>query len=100
VDTDGSTRNTFLLKITNKDPDPVPVRYAIGVSGLDGAEVFSDVVELNTAESRTVPLIVRVPPSSDLSRTIPFEVSVTDGEGEIVLHPTFKTGAEIGSTSP
>ena len=100
VDTDGSTRNTFLLKITNKDPDPAPVRYAIGVSGLEGAEIISDGVELNTAESRTVPLIVRVPPSSELSRTTPFEVKVTDGEGEVTLHPTFKTGAEIGTTSP
>ena len=31
VDSDGSTRNTFLLKIVNKDPDPAPVRYEIGL---------------------------------------------------------------------
>ncbi len=100
TDEDGSTRNTYLLKITNKDPSPEAIRYDISVSGLDGAEVISQPVELNTAESRTVPLVVRVPPDSQLDRTTEFEVSVTDGDGEIVLHPTFKTGAEIGSTSP
>jgi hypothetical protein len=62
--------------------------------------VISQPVELNTAESQTVPLVVRVPPDSQLDRTTEFEVSVTDGDGEIILRPTFKTGAEIGSTSP
>ena len=100
VDTDGSTRNTFLLMITNKDPGDAPVQYEVAVSGLGGAEVISQPVELSSTETRTVPLIVRVPPTSQLSRTTPFEVSVTDGEGEIVLHPTFKTGAEIGDTGP
>ena len=100
VDTDGSTRNTFLLMITNKDPGDASVQYEIAVSGLGGAEVISQPVELSSTETRTVPLIVRVPPTSQLSRTTPFEVSVTDGEGEIVLHPTFKTGAEIGDAGP
>jgi polyferredoxin len=100
VDADGSTRNTFLLKITNKDPGEAPVEYDVAVSGLAGAEVITQPVELSSTETRTVPLIVRVPPTSELSRTTPFEVSVTDGDGEVVLHPTFKTGAAIGETGP
>jgi cytochrome c oxidase accessory protein FixG len=100
VDADGSTRNTFLLQITNNDPGERPVRYEIEVSGLGSAQVLTEPLELASMESRTVPLIVRVPASSDLGRTTPFEVSVTGGDGEIVLHPTFKTGAEIGETGP
>jgi polyferredoxin len=100
VDADGSTRNTFLLKITNKDPGEAPVEYDVAVSGLAGAEVITQPVELSSTETRTVPLIVRVPPTSELSRTTAFEVSVTDGDGEVVLHPTFKTGAAIGETGP
>ena len=76
------------------------MKYDVEVSGLAGAEVITQPVELSSTETRTVPLIVRVPPSSDLVRTTTFDVSVTDGDGEIVLHPTFKTGAEIGSTGP
>jgi cytochrome c oxidase accessory protein FixG len=100
VDTDGSTRNTFFLKIINKDPSETPVRYEIAVSGLGEAEVIGGPVEVPSTEARTIPLIVRVPPESDLGRTTTFEVSVNAGEDEVVLHPTFKTGAEIGSTGP
>jgi hypothetical protein len=96
VDSDGSTRNTFLLKIINKDPSETPVRYEIGVSGLEDAEVLASPVEIPSTESRTVPLIVRVPPTSELGRTTPLAVAVSAGEDEIVLRTTFKTGAEIG----
>lgn len=98
VDTDGSTRNTYLLKITNNDPSEIPIRYDIEVSGLDDVEVITEPVVLASTESRTVPLIVRALPSAELGRTTIFEVSVTNGESEIVLYPTFKTGAEIGET--
>jgi hypothetical protein len=96
VDSDGSTRNTFLLKIINKDPSETPVRYEIEVSGLEDAEVLASPVEIPSTEARTIPLIVRVPPTAELGRTTVFDVSVSDGEDELVLHPTFKTGAQIG----
>jgi len=57
-------------------------------------------VEIPSTEAQTIPLIVRVPPGSDLGRTTTFEVRVSAGGDEVVLHPTFKTGAEIGSTDP
>lgn len=98
VDADGAIRNTFLLQITNKDPSEVPARYEVGVSGLEGAEVLGGPVEIPSTESRTIPLVVRVPPTSALSRTTPFEVSVSAGGDEVVLFPTFKTGAQIGET--
>ena len=98
LDADGYTRNTFLLKITNKSPDVTPVEYDISVSGLDEAEVLTDDVELGSTETRTIPLIVRVPTSADLERTTPFEVRVAAEDGAIVLSPTFKSGAEIGGT--
>jgi len=96
VDPDGWTRNTFLLQIINKDPGETPVRYEIGVSGLEDAEVLVSPIEIPSTESRTIPLIVRVPPTSELGRTTPFEVSVSAGDDMVLLHPTFKTGAEIG----
>jgi cytochrome c oxidase accessory protein FixG len=98
VDADGFTRNTFLLKITNKSPETEPVEYQISVDGLDDAEVLMDVVELGSTETRTIPLIVRVPTSAELQRTTPFEVRVAAEDGTVVLSPTFKSGAEIGGT--
>ena len=98
VDADGYTRNTFLLKITNKSPAVEPVAYEISVDGLDAAEVLTDVVELGSTETRTIPLIVRVPTSAELQRTTPFEVKVAAEDGTVVLSPTFKSGAEIGGT--
>jgi cytochrome c oxidase accessory protein FixG len=98
VDADGYTRNTFLLKITNKSPAVEPVAYEISVDGLDDAEFLTDVVELGSTETRTIPLIVRVPTSAELQRTTPFEVKVAAEDGTVVLSPTFKSGAEIGGT--
>ena len=98
VDADGYTRNTFLLKITNKSPAVEPVEYEISVAGLDDAEVLTDAVELGSTETRTIPLIIRVPTSAELERTTPFEVKVAAEDGTVVLSPTFKSGAEIGGT--
>ena len=98
VDADGYTRNSFLLKITNKSPAVEPVEYEISVAGLDDAEVLTDAVELGSTETRTIPLIIRVPTSAELQRTTPFEVKVAAEDGTVVLSPTFKSGAEIGGT--
>ena len=98
LDADGYTRNTFLLKITNKSPAVEPVEYEISEAGLDDAEVLMNVVELGSTETRTIPLIVRVPTSAELARTTPFEVRVAAEDGTVVLSPTFKSGAEIGET--
>jgi cytochrome c oxidase accessory protein FixG len=97
VDGDGHVRNTYLLKVTSKDPTLAPVRYAIRVDGLEGAEVVVPDLALVTTETRTLPLIVRVAADSTLARTVPIRVRVTSPRGEIVLETTFKTGAALGA---
>jgi len=98
MDADGYTRNTFLLQITNKNPSSQPVQYDISVSGLDDAEILTDTVELGSTETRTIPLIVRVPATVTLERTTPFEVRVEADDQAVVLSPTFKSGAALGET--
>ncbi len=98
VDADGTIRNTYLLKVTSNDPSPEPVRYAVRVEGLEGALVVAPELELGSAESRTVPLVVQVPYAEGMERTIPIHVYVTSPIGELVLEATFKTGAELGTT--
>jgi hypothetical protein len=100
VDADGAVRNTYLLQILNKDPSEIPARYDVSVTGLEGAEVLAEPVEIPSTESRTVPLIVRVPASAEVERTTPIEVSVSTGGDRVVLRSTFKSGAAIGSSSP
>jgi len=100
VDDDGTIRNTYLLKVTSNDPSPEPVRYEVRVEGLEGAEVVAPELELGSTESRTLPLVVRVPYSDGMARTIPIQVHVTSPSGELSLEATFKTGAELGTTAP
>ena len=63
------------------------------------AEVVVQDLELASRESRTVPLVIRVPASDDLLRTIPLQVYVTSTDGELIVDATFKTGAEIGTAT-
>jgi cytochrome c oxidase accessory protein FixG len=100
VDGDGFVRNTYLLSITNNAPDPASVSYDVSIEGLSGAQVLSPTVELASTESRTLPLVVRVPVSDDLERTIPVRVRIQSPDSELLLGTTFKTGADLGSTSP
>ena len=98
VDNDAHVRNTYLLKITNNDTGDERVTYRIRVEGLDNAEVVAPPLELAASESRTTPLVIRVPVARDLRRTIPITVHVTSPQGELVLNATFKTGAEFGAS--
>ena len=97
LDADGRVRNTYLLKVTSNDPHPEPVRYEVWVEGLDAAEVVTPEIYLASAESRTLPLVVRVPFAEGMDRTIPIRVHVTSPRGGVVLDATFKTGAELGT---
>jgi len=58
------------------------------------AQVVAQPVALGTTESATLPLVVRVPPSGVLARTIPIHVLVTSPAGRVALDATFKTAAE------
>jgi cytochrome c oxidase accessory protein FixG len=94
VDHDGWIRNTYLLRITNNEPSDRPLPFAVRVEGLQGAEVVAQPVALGTTESATLPLVVRLPPSGELARTVPIHVLVTSPAGRVQLEATFKTAAE------
>ncbi len=100
VDGDGFVRNTYLLSITNNAPDEQAASYVVSIEGLDDAEVLTPSVELASEESRTMPLIVRVPVADGLERTIPVRVRIETEGSELLLGTTFKTGADVGRASP
>ena len=97
VDDDGLVRNTYLLKVTSNDPSPEPVAYRVRVEGLEGAQVFAPDIVLHSAESRTAPLIVRVPAHEHVGRTVPIRVYVSSPRGQVEVDATFKTGADDGT---
>jgi hypothetical protein len=98
LDADGFVRNTYLLKITNKEAVEADVAYAVRLDGLDDAQMVAPAGPVMVApeESVTVPLVIRVPEREDLRRTIPFQVRVGSEGVELLLPTTFKTGARVG----
>ena len=89
IDPDGWIRNTYLVHVASLDAAASQV--SIAVDGMDGAEVIVSGLDLAAGESRTVPLVVRMPASVDLPRTIPFHVTVHSERGAVVRDATFKT---------
>lgn len=100
LDGDGYVRNTYLLKVTSNDPAPEPVLYRVRVEGLSNAEVLTSPIVLGSSESRTTPLVIRVPRGEELKRTIPIRVYVASPRGELVRDVTFKTGTEFEAPRP
>ena len=99
MDTDGAVRNTYLLRITNNDPDPAPMPFAVTVEGLAGAEVVSQDVRLGSTESATLPLVVRMRDGRGLPRTVPIKVRVRSPRSEMVLDATFKSGGAVATSA-
>jgi hypothetical protein len=99
LDADGSVRNTYLLWISNNDPDPEPIPFAVRVEGLPGAEVVAQEVRLGSTESRTLPLVIRMRDCTGLSRTVPIKVHVASPRSERVLDATFKSGGALVTTA-
>jgi cytochrome c oxidase accessory protein FixG len=97
MDADGFVRNTYLLRIINKDAEARPVEYQVALEGLDGAEVLTDAVVLESNTSRTVPLIVRVPVADVDARSVPIRVRVSAPSGEVLVPTTFATGGSVGA---
>ncbi len=95
MDPDGFVRNTYLLRITNKAPAETPEPFHVSVDGMPTAEVIVQDIALGTTESRTVPLVIRIPSREDLPRTIPISVRVTSTAQEVRLPATFKTGGHL-----
>jgi cytochrome c oxidase accessory protein FixG len=93
VDADGWLRNTYLMRITNNDPAKTEMPYTVTIEGLEGAQVTVPDIRLGSAESRTFPLVIRVPPGDDLPRAVPFHVRVNGPDGSLVINATFQTEA-------
>ncbi len=96
VDGDGYVRNTYLVHVTNNEAESGAVTFSIEVEGLDGAEVTMSELTLAAEETRTVPLVIRLPTDEVESRTLPFRVRLAAPSGELVLPTTFKTGEPSG----
>ncbi len=97
LDPDGFVRNTYLVQITSNKPGDAPVEFQVFVEGIPGAQVLAQNVTLASTETRTLPLIVRVPQDQALGRTTRIEVRVVSPDGEIGIQTTFKTGAAVDS---
>jgi len=93
MDADGFVRNTYMLKITDKDGSPESRTFEVTLDGLPQAEVATQSVALEPLGSRTVPLVVRMPVDNTSARSLPFDVLVTGEGGQIRLPATFSTGA-------
>jgi cytochrome c oxidase accessory protein FixG len=93
LDPDGFIRNTYLVQITNNKAGDDPVDFQVSVEGIPGAEVLAQDVQLASTETRTLPLIVRIPQDQALGRTTYIQVRVVSPDGEISVPTTFKTGA-------
>lgn len=91
LDNDGFVRNTYIVDIVNRDGDADADTFTITVTGLEGAEVLAAPLKLAAAESRTVPVVVRVPANQSVSRTVPLLFHVHVGEYEVTRNATFKT---------
>lgn len=100
MDADGQVRNTYLLRVTNKEASPTPVHFHIRVEGVPPEDVMVQDLQLATTESRTVPLIIRMKARADLPRTIPLEVHVSSPTHDVELAATFKTEGRIGTDTP
>lgn len=96
LDADGYVRNTYLLQITNNEPGVEEALYGVRLEGLDGAQVLTPPLTLRAEETRTIPLVIRVPEDEIVDRTIPFLVIVTSPTAELQIPTTFKTDAQVG----
>jgi cytochrome c oxidase accessory protein FixG len=99
MDADGFVRNTYLVRVTSKDPAAAPVAFRIRVEGMPAEDVTVQDFSLRTTESATIPLIIRMKASPDLPRTIPIAVHVSSPSHDVELDATFKTEGKIGTNS-
>jgi cytochrome c oxidase accessory protein FixG len=97
MDADGFVRNTYLVRVTSKEPSATPVPFRVRVEGLPAEDVTVQDFALGTTESATIPMIIRMKASPDLPRTIPIEVHVSSPSHDVALDATFKTEGKIGT---
>jgi cytochrome c oxidase accessory protein FixG len=100
LDGDGYVRNTYILRITNNDAAAGAMPFHVSVEGIRGAQVVAQDLRLTSTESAAVPLVVRVPSSPGMPRTIPLRVRVVSPRHRMVLDATFKTGGAFAAADP
>jgi cytochrome c oxidase accessory protein FixG len=98
MDADGFVRNTYLLELTNNAPGD-SISFHVAVEGVPGAEVVAQDIRLAESERRTVPLVVRLPSSRTMARTIPIRVRVQTPGAVRILQTTFKTGGTLAAVA-
>lgn len=96
VDADGWVRNTYLLEVHNNHGISGQTPLTVSVMGIAGAEIIVPPLVLDSNETLRVPLVVRVPPDAELSRTSPLEVHVTASFDAVVVQTTFKNHTPEG----
>ena len=74
--------------------------HLVALAGLElGASADVEFALVDRRVGEAVPLVIRLPVSDDLQRTIPIQIRVSSPDGELVIAATFKTGAEIGTAT-
>lgn len=92
MDADGFVRNTYMLKITDKDGGSDEHTFTVSLDGLPDAEVVTRPVVLPSLGTTTVPLVIRMRPEATRDRTLFFDVLVSGDGGELRVPATFNTG--------
>jgi cytochrome c oxidase accessory protein FixG len=100
MDDDGFVRNTYILRVTNNDPATAGVAFHVSVEGLQGAEAITEDIRLGATESAALPVVIRIPATSGMPRTLPVRVRVVSPRGDLRLDTTFKTGGALAATDP
>jgi hypothetical protein len=99
MDSDGFVRNTFLVRVTNKEASANPTPFHVRVEGLPADDVTVQDFTLGTTENATIPMVIRMKADAALPRTIPIQVHVSSPSHEVRLDATFKTEGNIGTDS-
>lgn len=89
---DGSTRNTFMLRVTNTSVEEET--YTVSVDGLDNVKLTLPPLTVGAEETVTVPMVVEIPAGQTVARTVPIDVIVETEGDRVSLGATFKTGSD------
>jgi len=91
IDADGHVRNTYLLKVTNNHADGEEADYTLTVDGLPNAEVIVPPISVAPRASATIPVVIRVPPHTTGSATVPLTVHLRTHDDHVRIEGTFKS---------
>lgn len=91
IDADGHVRNTFLLKVTNNHASGEDADYTLTVDGLPNAEVIVPPIKVAPRASATIPVVIRVPPHTTASATVPLTVHLRTHDDDVRIEGTFKS---------